>query len=115
MAESVLVASSFDQGLIAFRHVLAFMHPKLDAAPRRWRVQDSANRATITDKQTGSMIRVIGSDPRRAHGLAPSLILADELAQWPPERIESDDRGARNEQRKDSGQPFPLVDGNAAS
>ena len=88
MAESVLVASSFDQGLIAFRHVLAFMAPKLEAAPRRWRIQDSANRATITDKQTGAMIRVIGSDPRRAHGLAPSLILADELAQWPPERIE---------------------------
>ena len=89
MAESVLVASSFDQALIPFRFLLAFMRPKLDAEPRRWRVQDSPNRATVTDKLTGAMVRVIGSDPRRAHGIAPSLILADELAQWPAERIDA--------------------------
>ena len=29
-------------------------------------------------------MRCIGSDPRRAHGLAPVLVLADEPAQWPP-------------------------------
>ena len=28
-------------------------------------------------------MRVIGSDPKRAHGLAPVLVLADEPAQWP--------------------------------
>ena len=28
-------------------------------------------------------VRCIGSDPRRAHGLAPVLVLADEPAQWP--------------------------------
>ena len=28
-------------------------------------------------------MRCIGSDPRRAHGLAPVLVLADEPAQWP--------------------------------
>ena len=32
---------------------------------------------------TGARVRVIGSDPRRAHGLAPVLVLADEPAQWP--------------------------------
>ena len=29
-------------------------------------------------------MRVLGSDPRRAHGLAPILVIADEPAQWPP-------------------------------
>ena len=29
------------------------------------------------------MVRAIGSDPRRVHGLAPVLVIADEPAQWP--------------------------------
>ena len=52
MGECILVASSFDQGLIAFRHMLHFLQPsfeKYGEGPRgRFRVQDSANRATIT-------------------------------------------------------------------
>ncbi len=34
-------------------------------------------------KTTGATIRAIGSDPRRTHGLAPVLVIADEPAQWP--------------------------------
>ena len=82
--ETVVIASSFDQARIAFEHVLSFMAPTIDADPNRWRVQDSANRATVTDRSTGARVRVLGSDPRRAHGLAPILVLADEPAQWPP-------------------------------
>ena len=88
-AESVIVASSFDQALIAFRHVVWFMRPTFEAHKGRFRIQDSANRATITDRQTGAMLRVLGSDPRRAHGLAPKLIIGDELAQWPTTRIDA--------------------------
>ena len=62
-------------------HVLAFLDPRDD--PGRWRIQDSANTATVDDRRTGARVRCIGSDPRRAHGLAPVLILADEPAQWP--------------------------------
>ena len=51
---------------------------------RRWRVWDTAQQARIEDKRTGTRIRCVGSDPRRAHGLAPVLVLADEGAQWPP-------------------------------
>ena len=88
MAECLVVASSFEQGLIAFRHILNFMRPTLEANSKRFRVQDSANRATITDRKTGAMVRVLGSDPRRLHGAAPKLLLLDEIAQWPPERVE---------------------------
>ena len=87
MAETLLVASSFDQGLICFRHMLHFLGPSMEAHPKRFRVQDSANRATITDRETGAMVRVLGSDPRRLHGVAPKILLLDEVAQWPPERV----------------------------
>ena len=88
-AESVIVASSFDQALIPFRHALHFLRPTFEAHKGRFRVQDSANRATITDRQTGAMLRVLGSDPRRAHGLAPKLIIGDELTQWPTTRVDA--------------------------
>ena len=91
MAECLVVASSFDQGLISFRHLLHFLQPSIDkhgtGRHGRFRIQDSANRATITDRQTGAMVRVLGSDPRRLHGAAPKLLLLDEVAQWPPERV----------------------------
>ena len=85
-AEVVAVASSFAQGRIVFEHVLAFLRERgCDLANRRaWRVQDSANVATVEHRVTGARVRCIGSDPKRAHGLAPFLVLADEPAQWEP-------------------------------
>ena len=80
--ETVLVASSFEQARIAFEHVLAFMGGTLEDR-KRWKVWDTAQQARIEDKLTGARVRCIGSDPRRAHGLAPVLVLADEPAQWP--------------------------------
>ena len=80
--ETVIVASSFEQARIAFEHVVAFMGDKL-ADSRRWRVWDTAQQARIEDRKTGARVRCIGSDPRRAHGLAPTLVLSDEPAQHP--------------------------------
>ena len=79
--ETVIVASSFEQARIAFEHVVAFMGDKL-SDKRRWKTWDTAQQGRIEDKVTGARVRVIGSDPRRAHGLAPVLVLADEPAQW---------------------------------
>ena len=80
--ETVIVASSFEQARIAFEHVVAFMGDKL-GDKRRWKVWDTAQQARIEDRETGARVRCVGSDPRRAHGLAPVLVLADEPAQWP--------------------------------
>ena len=80
--ETVIVASSFEQARIAFEHVAAFMGDTLRDKDR-WRVWDTAQQARIEDRVTGARVRCIGSDPRRAHGLAPVLVLADEPAQWP--------------------------------
>ena len=81
--EVVIVASSFSQGKIVFEDVSAM----IDTSDRRtWRTQDSVNTATIEHRETGSRVRVIASDPRRAHGLRPLLALLDEPAQWDPSK-----------------------------
>lgn len=82
-ADVVVVASSFDQSRIIFEDVLSYLREKYELERRLgWRIQDSANRATLEHVPTGSRVRCIGSDPRRAHGLRPALVLADEPAQW---------------------------------
>ena len=80
--ETVVAASSFEQARIAFEHVLAFMGDALRDRGR-WKVWDAAQQARVENRVTGARVRCIGSDPRRAHGLAPTLVLADEPAQWP--------------------------------
>ena len=80
--ETVIVASSFEQARIAFEHVVAFMGETI-RDKRRWKVWDTAQQARIECRETASRVRCIGSDPRRAHGLAPVLVLADEPSQWP--------------------------------
>ena len=86
--ETVVIASSFDQARIGFEHALAFLEDRISEDRNRWRIQDSANRATIEDRKTGARVRVLGSDPRRAHGLAPVLVVCDEPSQWPESTTE---------------------------
>ena len=83
-AEVVCVASSFAQGKLIFEHVIAFLNELgRDLSDRKlWRVQDSANVATVEHRPSGARVRCIGSDPKRAHGLAPLFVLADEPSQW---------------------------------
>ena len=76
-AETIIVAASFAQAWIAFDHVREFLADKL-ADRKAWRVWDTAQQAAIQNRETGARVRVIGSDPKRAHGLAPVLVLADE-------------------------------------
>ena len=88
--EAVGVASSFSQARIIFEDVLGFLRGKgYHLSDRKfWRVQDSVNRATVEYLPTGARVRCIGSDPKRAHGLRPFLVLADEPAQWEKSRAE---------------------------
>ena len=79
--EVVVVAASFAQGRVAFDHARAFMADKL-RDKKAWRIQDTAQVASIEHRATGARLRVIGSDPNKAHGLAPHIVLADEPAQW---------------------------------
>ena len=77
------MASSWQQAHIGFEHALAFL--EASGTPfADFRVQDHSGTASIEHRRTGTRLRAIASDPRRAHGLAPSLVLADEPAQWEP-------------------------------
>ena len=89
--EVVCVASSFLQSRIIFEDVLAYArglgHDLSDRS--LWRRQDSQNMATLEYVKTGARVRCIGSDPKRAHGLRPFLVLADEGGQWEPGKAEA--------------------------
>ena len=81
-AEILIIASSMEQGSICFRHMLRF----LDGS-KRFRVQDSKQQMGITSLETGVRVRVLPATPAALHGAAPSLIIGDELAQWPTTKI----------------------------
>ena len=85
-AEILIVASSHEQGTVIYRHVLRFLAPGIERG--EFRVQDTVNATIITHRQTGTRLMVKGSDPRRLHGAAPSLTIGDEVAQWPPSKID---------------------------
>ena len=86
-AEVLVVASSHEQGQIVFRHVQRFLADKIEAG--EFRMQDTVNTSRLTSRRTGTMLTVKGSDPRRLHGAAPALTIADELAQWPTPRVDA--------------------------
>ena len=85
-AETVIVAGSLQQARIAFRHVKFFMGEKLElrsANGRKiFRVWDTMQGCLIENRLTGAILKCQGNDPRKAHGLAPSLVLCDEPSQW---------------------------------
>ena len=82
--EVICVASAFKQSRVIFEDVLAYTRGLgHDLADRSlWRIQDSANSATLEYRPTGARVRCIGSLPAKAHGLRPFMVLADEPAQW---------------------------------
>ena len=80
--QTIVVASSFDQAKILFDHTKHFLAPLIAARPHSWRVVDNFATALIENRMSGARLRCIGSDAKRAHGLAPSLLLADEPAKW---------------------------------
>ena len=85
-ASCVIVASSFGQARLLFSHVKAFMEPEPAGnigRGERWKLWDSTGACKIEDQSTGAGVVVIASDPDRAHGLSPGLVLCDEPAKWP--------------------------------
>ena len=80
--EVVVVASSFEQAKILFGDLLAFTGTQGEIDKKTWRKHDTAQRASLEHLPTGCRVKAIASDPRRAHGLRPSLVIADEPAQW---------------------------------
>ena len=86
----ILSAASMQQARIAFEHIQYFMRPTMyvqvgdDWKLKRdeWREISNSHQMEIQHRPSGTTLKVIGSDPKRAHGLAPTLVIADEPAQW---------------------------------
>ena len=81
-SEVVIVGANFSQARIAYRHALAFMEKWIVAEPERWRILDSEHSATIEDRETKTVLKALAAKPGTLHGLAPSLVIADEGGQW---------------------------------
>lgn len=73
-------AGDRDQAALIFREMEAMIFADV-ALSARCNVQRFAKK--IEDTQTGSTYQALSSDARKAHGLSPSMIICDELAQWP--------------------------------
>ena len=107
-AEVVAIASSFAQGKLLFDHCRAFMGDRL-GDKKTWRVSDSDQTAFIEHRPSGAKLRTLGCDPRRAHGLAPSLILADEPAMWETTKSERMVSALRTSMGKLPGSRFVAI------
>ena len=90
-AETLIVAASYDQAGVIWEHVLSFMLPEFERYGRGrhglYRVLDSTSARALYNRETGASVRLLSSDPRKMHGRAPLLTLADELAQWEPAKL----------------------------
>lgn len=80
-AEAPVVAASYSQARVAFEHVQAFCSGLLEPS-EDWRLTNSLHWSLIEHKPSGARLRVLSSNPKKAHGLAPALVIADEPAQW---------------------------------
>ena len=76
-----VIAASLDQGSILFKHLLWLLGDRLNDV-MTWRVVDNSQRMLIERRDTGAHVRVYGSNPASAHGLAPQVALLDEPAKW---------------------------------
>ena len=79
-SEAVIVSPTLSQSRICFNHVKRFMGSKLDDK-KTWKVWDNAQHSLIEHRKTGQVLRCLGSEPKRIHGIAPFLTVIDEPAQ----------------------------------
>ena len=84
-----LIASSFDQAGLAFNHIKHFLHERIQKDNGKygkvrypWRTVDNTHQAEIEHMPSNTILKCRGADPKRAHGLAPSMGILDEPAKW---------------------------------
>ena len=84
-----LIASSFDQAGLAFDHIKHFLKERMENDNNEegklrypWRTVDNSHQSEIEHVPSSTVLKCRGSDPKRAHGLAPSFAILDEPAKW---------------------------------
>ena len=86
-SEITVVSPTLKQSRRVFLHAVRF----LEAAGRLcgYRKWDSPNVCRLESKRDGRALELLGSNPGALHGSAPVLVIADEVAQLPPLRIDA--------------------------
>ncbi|MDE2814303.1 MAG: terminase large subunit [Gemmatimonadota bacterium] len=80
-SEVTIIAASEKQGRVIFGHMLRFA----DALGKpHLRCYRGRMELRIENRRNDAQVQVMTASPRALHGAAPSLILADEVAQWAP-------------------------------
>ena len=69
-AETIIVAPSLSQSRLTFTHTRRFMGRQLEDG-KVWKVWDNAQMSLIEHRRSGQVLRCLGSEPKRLHGLAP--------------------------------------------
>ena len=82
--EVLVVASSAEQAAKCFDAAFLLLFGDGQPDRREWSFANNPIRRVLKSRVTGATLKVISSDPRRAHGAQPHLIICDEPAQWPP-------------------------------
>lgn len=72
-------AADRDQAALIFREMLALIEADEHLSDRI--IVRHFNKS-LEDAETGSTYQALSSDARKAHGLSPSFVVCDELAQW---------------------------------
>jgi phage terminase large subunit-like protein len=72
-------ATDRDQSALIFDELVAFIQDN-EAFAERCNVK--RHEKMIEDLESGSKFRALSSDAKKAHGLSPSVVILDELAQW---------------------------------
>lgn len=72
-------AADRDQAALIFKEMCALIEGFEYLAER---IVVRTHNKTLEDVETGSMYQAMSSDARKAHGLSPSFVVCDELAQW---------------------------------
>lgn len=72
-------AADRDQAALLFKEMVALIEGFDFLAER---IVIRTHNKTLEDVETGSMYQALSSDARKAHGLSPSFVVCDELAQW---------------------------------
>lgn len=75
----VAAAADSEQAGIVFNELEAYLRDN-DEFDLRCNVKRHYN--TIEDLESGSTFKALSSDAKKSHGLSPSVVIIDELAQW---------------------------------
>jgi phage terminase large subunit-like protein len=75
----LLAAADRNQAALIMREMIALIRANEELADRM--IIRSHNK-TLEDEVTGSVYQALLSDATKAHGLSPSFVICDELAQW---------------------------------